>query len=139
MLRPTRAQWVLRWDHVVEIALGVLTIYVTLRCFLWESSLAMRLLWLAFASWSGVATVGLWFAKEWARWAFGLLAAIATVAFGVQSIINLTAATDEGSALTYGVISLFWGVVAHRMVRPSTGRQFGLARAAIARARESSA
>jgi len=139
MIRPSRAQWMLRWDYAVEIALGALTVYVALRCMLYESTMETRLFWMALACCFLSATIGVWFARQWARWAFGLIAAIAAVSLGVQSVMLLTSATDEGSPLAFGLVGVLWGVVAHRMLRPSTGRQFGSAREALARARESSA
>jgi hypothetical protein len=129
----------LRWDYAVEIALGALTVYVALRCMLDESTMEMRVFWMALACCFLSATIGVWFARQWARWAFGLMAAIAAVSLGVQSVMLLTAATDAGSPLTFGLVGLLWGVVAHRMLRPITGRQFGFAREALARVRESSA
>jgi len=129
----------LRWDHAVELALGGLTTYLARGCMVKALTMNDRLFWLATACCFMSATIGVWFAREWARWAFGLLAAFATVGLGVQAILTLTAATDQENPLTYGVVALLWGVVAHHTLRPSTKRQFGFAREAIDRARASSA
>jgi hypothetical protein len=90
----------LRWDYAVEIAFGALTVYVALRCMLSESTMEGRM---APACCFLSATIGVWFARQWARWAFGLMTAIAAVSLGVRSVMLITAATDEASSWGNGL------------------------------------
>ena len=78
--------------------------------------------------------VGLWYAKEWARWAAGLVAS----AYFLGGLVNvIVAVAVKGD--TAGLLGLFttglMGLLAWYSFLPSTRRSFAEAREMIARSR----
>lgn len=125
----------IRRGFQIEIVLGVLATMLALRIsFYLDPPPGERLSWLAAAACFGAATVGVWFAKEWARWAFALLAAVVAIGLARQVILILTGIA-EGSVVGWIALTLLWGDVAVRMFRPRTRLRFAASREAITRAR----
>lgn len=77
--------------------------------------------------------VGIWYAKEWARWAAGIIAALFSLSKLVGVVAEVVSANLAGF---FGLIGVgFYGLLAWYAFLPSTRKRFADAREMIARSR----